>query len=137
MSDTPSDKKSEKKERVIHTRVPESLDEELRERAAKLGISVSNLVRNVLRNAFDLVEEVLVDTAGLARSARGDDPEQAPQPAPAPQPLGRMKLILERNALCTSCNGLLPRGSEAAVAITTAGASAEMICLHCLEEVVK
>ena len=36
----------EKKERVIHTRVPESLEAELRRRAQDLGISVSNLVRN-------------------------------------------------------------------------------------------
>src|SRR6185436_2876845 len=34
----------ELKERVLHTRVPERLEAELRERAAALGISVSNLV---------------------------------------------------------------------------------------------
>ena len=34
----------EKKERVIHTRVPESLEAHLRERAQELGMSVSNVV---------------------------------------------------------------------------------------------
>ena len=38
----------EKKERVLHARISDSLDQELKERASSLGVSVSNLVRNVL-----------------------------------------------------------------------------------------
>jgi hypothetical protein len=61
----------ERKERVIHTRVPESLEAELRERAQHLGISVSNLVRNVLGHAFGLVGDVVADGHAIARAARG------------------------------------------------------------------
>ena len=60
-----------KKERVIHTRVPESLEAQLRERAQELGISVSNLVRNVLGHAFGLVGDVVADSHAIARAARG------------------------------------------------------------------
>ena len=66
----------EKKERVIHTRVPESLEAELRERAKDLGISVSNLVRNVLGHAFGLVGDVVALVAPPAAGrpqARGDE----------------------------------------------------------------
>src|SRR3954469_12905808 len=63
----------ELKERVIHTRVPESLEAELRERAEKLGISVSNLVRNVLGHAFGLVGDVVADSHAIAGAARGGD----------------------------------------------------------------
>ena len=45
----------EKKEKVIHTRISESLDEEVRKHAAGLGVSVSNLVRNILLDTFGLV----------------------------------------------------------------------------------
>ena len=61
---------SEKKKRVIHTRVPESLDKELKEKASTLGVSVSNLVRNVLLNAFGLVEGIVVDSARIAESTK-------------------------------------------------------------------
>src|SRR3954469_8846904 len=60
----------EKKERVIHTRVPESLEAELRQKAEDLGISVSNLVRNVLGHAFGLVGDVVADSHAIARAAR-------------------------------------------------------------------
>jgi hypothetical protein len=60
----------EKKERVIHTRVPESLEAELRQKAQDLGISVSNLVRNVLGHAFGLVGDVVADSQAIARAAR-------------------------------------------------------------------
>lgn len=63
---------SERKERVIHMRVEPSLDSELKERAGRLGVSVSNLVRNILQHAFGLAEDVIKDSAQVARSARGD-----------------------------------------------------------------
>ena len=50
-----ADGANSRKERVIHTRVPESLDDEIKRRATGLGLSVSNLVRNVLQHTFGLV----------------------------------------------------------------------------------
>jgi hypothetical protein len=67
----------EKKERVIHTRVPESLEAELRQKAQDLGISVSNLVRNVLGHAFGLVGDVVADSQAIARAARAVRTEEA------------------------------------------------------------
>ena len=75
----------EKKERVIHTRVPESLDAQLRQRAEDLGISVSNLVRNVLGHTFGLVGGVVADSHAVARAARairGAKTESAATTAP-------------------------------------------------------
>lgn len=73
-SPTEDSDEPEKKERVIHTRVPESLEAELRQKAQGLGISVSNLVRNVLGHAFGLVGDVVADSHAIARAARGDKP---------------------------------------------------------------
>src|SRR5437868_14975688 len=71
----------EAKDRVIHTRVPGSLEAQLRDRAEELGMSVSNLVRNVLGNAFGLVNNVVADGHAIARAARGEKKSAAPAPA--------------------------------------------------------
>src|SRR5262252_3519157 len=70
-SEPDEDDEPEKKERVIHTRVPESLEAQLRQKAENLGMSVSNLVRNVLGHAFGLVGDVVADSHAIARAATG------------------------------------------------------------------
>ena len=57
------------KDRVLQARIPEQLDDQLRNRADSLGLSVSTIVRNVLLNTFDLVEDVVTDSARI--SSRG------------------------------------------------------------------
>ena len=47
-----------RKERVLHTRISEQLSDEIREAAEELRVPVSNLVRNVLEEAFGAVERV-------------------------------------------------------------------------------
>lgn len=47
---------SSKKERVLHTRVPAVLEEELKRLATSLKMPVSNLVRAVLEDAVDAVD---------------------------------------------------------------------------------
>ena len=135
--DEPGDDDVEKKERVIHTRVPESLETQLREKAQDLGISVSNLVRNVLGHAFGLVGDVVADSHAIARAARGDKkPAPAPAaPAPVPTPsiddvLGWQPIVLGKNAVCAKCNAILPRGRDAAVGVGTQ----LVVCPPCLEE---
>lgn len=48
----------QRKERVLHTRISEQLAEDIRDMAEELRIPVSNLVRNVLEEAFAVVEQV-------------------------------------------------------------------------------
>src|SRR5438874_2862349 len=89
------DDEAELKERVIHTRVPESLEAELRHRAQDLGISVSNLVRNVLGHAFGLVGDVVADSHAIARAAKG---QRKSDDVVAWQPI-----TLAKNAVCARC----------------------------------
>ena len=121
----------EAKDRVIHTRVPGSLEAQLRERAEELGMSVSNLVRNVLGNAFGLVNNVVADGHAIARAARGEK-KSAPTPAPPAleDVLGWQPIVLGKNALCARCNDLLPKGKDAAVGVGTQ----LVICPACLKE---
>lgn len=134
----------DKKERVIHTRVSETLESELKERAGGLGISVSNLVRNVLQNTFGLVEAIVTDSHNVARSARGEAPvgrggepivpAAAPAAASPGVVIGWQQLVLAVNAVCVQCNDILPRGTDAALGISD-GAARPIMCLRCLEEV--
>jgi hypothetical protein len=132
----PIPEEPERKERVIHTRVPESLEAELRDRAQDLGISVSNLVRNVLGHAFGLVGDVAADAHAIARAARGD---RGPAGVPASEPaalddvIAWQPIVLAKNAVCARCNDLLPRGSDAAIAIADRGGR-PIVCVACLAE---
>ena len=131
----------EKKQKVIHTRVSETLDQELRDRAANLGVSVSNLVRNVLTSTFGLVETIVADSADVARAARGEAAIGSSVPAPAATPaakpaiVGWQPMVLNLNAVCGECNGLLPKGSSAAIGITDGHGPRPIICDACLKEI--
>jgi hypothetical protein len=59
----------ERKERVLHTRISEQLAEDIRAIADDLRVPVSNLVRNVLEEAFDAVERVSGDVTNLVEDA--------------------------------------------------------------------
>lgn len=142
--DRGNDKDREKNERVIHTRVPERLEAELKERAESLGVSVSNLVRNVLTNTFGLVEGIVADSARVAFSARGGlrhpdpaPPTRAADPSPAGSDdiVGWQEMILNKNAVCDRCNAILPRGGDAAIAIAFGNAPRAIVCPRCLEEI--
>ena len=129
-----------KKERVLHTRISEALDQELRSKAAELGMSVSKLVRNVLVNTVDLVETVVSDSAQVADRARivGEsfqprDPSMA-QPSHRPsEVLAWQRATLNLNALCESCNAILPKGTDACLALSAGGVTGVFRCLPCVD----
>lgn len=123
---------AERKERVIHTRVPERLETELRERAQDLGMSVSNLVRNVLGHAFGLVGDVVADSHAIARAARGRPTSAVAESEPASldDVIGWQPIVLGKNAVCARCNAILPKGQDGAVGVGTQ----LVICRSCLEE---
>jgi RNase P subunit RPR2 len=130
------DRKEERKERVIHTRISEALDEEIRKKATALGLSVSNLVRNTLLNTFGLMEDIMADSAELARAAgRKRRPREHEESSPAGTILGWQEMVLNRNAVCERCNVILPKGSQAAVAVRDGSGPRTIICPRCLEEV--
>jgi hypothetical protein len=136
---------NEKKEKVIHTRVPESLDDEIKRKATDLGLSVSNLVRNILQHTFGLVEDIVHDSAEVARSARGAKASftaggvhtKAPtQPSAAPPGtvVGWHLGLLNVNAVCDACNTILPKGSQAGIGIVDGPGPIPFRCQSCLKE---
>ncbi len=53
----PAAKRPANKERVIHTRVPAVLEEELKRFADNLRVPVSNLIRTILEDALAVAEQ--------------------------------------------------------------------------------
>jgi hypothetical protein len=130
---------NEKKERVIHTRVPESLDDEIKRKATDLGLSVSNLVRNILQHTFGLVEDIVHDSAEIARSARGAKAvfSGAPRTSSAQKPsqvVGWHTALLNVNAVCDTCNAVLAKGTSAGIGVLAGPGAIPFRCLRCLKE---
>ena len=123
---------SGKKQKVLHTRVSADLEKDLKSKAAHLGISVSNLVRNALLNTVDLVESVVVDTARVAGSAKNLANPDATSNQEAPPIIGWQEVTLNLNAICAQCNEILAKGSKGAIALPIASANPVARCLACL-----
>jgi predicted DNA-binding protein len=125
----------EKKERVLHTRVPAVLEQELKRLAKNLRVPVSNVVRAILEDAIDTVDVVGARAEGELRSvaerlhrergrlrtragreAEGDvaDAEITDEPvAPLEGVVGFQPLLLAREEKCTLCGRVLAAGDDA------------------------
>lgn len=62
-------------ERVLHTRISQELAQDLRRAADDLRVPVSNLVRNVLEEAFGAVERVSDEVGGFLEEVLSDSDE--------------------------------------------------------------
>ncbi len=151
----------ERKERVLHTRVSDALAEDIRRMAEDLRVPASNLVRNVLEEAFSMVEAVsenvgdlIEDVVGEAdrarermrqrhrhrrpRSFRGKDPLQreaatAPERGEFPDVIGWQSLILNRPQRCADCDEPMERGQQAYFGLTATGAASTALCGDCMD----
>ncbi len=121
--------------------------------ADDLRVPVSNLVRNVLEEAFSVVESVtenvgdllddVIEEASQARERRRDqtgerasrnDPEPVER-TEYPNVLAWQQLILNRDQRCGDCNDELERGSRAFVGMLESGGFGSVwLCRDCMEE---
>jgi len=79
-----------RKARVLHTRISDSLAEDIRRIAEDLRVPTSNLVRNVLEEVFDVVESVSDDVGGLFEEVL-DEAEAARQRIATARSRGRRR----------------------------------------------
>jgi hypothetical protein len=126
---------SDRKDRLIQARVPETLETTLKREARRRRTTVSQIVRNILEDTFALVDGVVAnvdqivsdsvelaqqvgrDARRLGAAARGSRPRCRD---PLPDAEARLsgveawnEAILNRAAPCARCGAELPRGSRA------------------------
>jgi hypothetical protein len=138
----PSAETAELKERVLHTRVPDSLERRIKHKARNLGLSVSTVVRHVLMNTFGLVEDIVTDSTNLALSIAGEDSAAAPNrrrrrtdegASESPGPiLAWHEAVLNLNGVCERCNVILTKGARAAIGVRETVGPRALLCLACL-----
>jgi len=126
---------SERKDRLIQTRVPEKLEATLKQEAHKRRTTVSQMIRNILEDTFDLVDGVVAsvdaivnDSVELAQQVGRDvrrmseSKGRANAPCQAPLPDADQRLagvhawqtvVLNRPVACARCGAELPRGLQA------------------------
>jgi hypothetical protein len=115
----------ERKDRLIQTRVADDLDHTLREEAKKRRLSVSQLIRNVLEDTFELVGDVVNETAKLAQTVRRDaarirDSAQGLARANAFDKVESWHLvILSGDTRCSRCKADLSAGEPASMGVST------------------
>src|SRR5262249_49965529 len=84
---------AEKKERVLHARIPAALEEQIKRLADSLRVPVSNLVRNMLEDAIDVTRRMAGESlAGV---------------------YGWQELVLNVETPCALCHRELQAGEEA------------------------
>ena len=125
----------QRKERVLHTRVPESLDRHIKRRAKSLGMSVSTVVRNVLLTTFGLVEDIVNDSTDIALAITGAEAsprERGHARADRAEVLGWQEAVLNLNAICAECNAILQKGTRAAIGVRDRPGPRAILCRSCL-----
>ncbi len=148
--------KGERKDRVIQTRVPQDLEDSLRDAAERERVTVSHLIRNVLEDSFRLVDGIVADSSQLvdnvARDARRlasaakGQPRTPPTFVPADQggTVARalleavdawQEVIVNKTAQCTRCGANLARGHKALRGLTSEPAAPVVwLCTECLDK---
>jgi hypothetical protein len=130
----------ELKGRVLHTRIPESLEDAIKERAKRMRIPVSNLVRNVLEQTFQLVEDVVGDGLEIADVARrgAERLRDVASRPPRAAIYGWQELLLNRDERCNECGTELDRGGKAWRGLSESPmAKPVFLCAGCVEKIRK
>jgi hypothetical protein len=118
----------ERKDRLIQTRVPEKLETTLKEEARRRRTTVSQIIRNLLEDTFELVDgvvsnvdQIVSDSVELAQQVRRAS-RRALGPCRDPLPDADERLshvqawnevVLNQSLPCARCGAELPRGSRA------------------------
>jgi len=140
----------DRKERVLHTRVPAVLEDELKNLANALRVPVSNVVRTILEDAIATAEvmgrraegelRTVADRIARRRKHRGkssDDAADAPETKPPQAPLagvvGYQPLMLAQATDCAVCGKTLEQGAKAFLGVrSVAGETSPIVGSECL-----
>ena len=109
-----------RKERVLHTRIPAALEDELKRVAGTLRIPLSNLVRSIIEEALS--------KGGSRREGAGVDAS----PGPLDRFVAFQQVTMARQSACGQCRRELPPGASAHLGIAEGATSSPVfVCAEC------
>lgn len=114
-----ANERAEKKERVLHTRVPAVLEAELKRFAQSLRVPVSNLVRTILEDAVNVADAAGQNVESRLKAAAHQVHEERERlkKRVAPDPLrdvfAYQTVTLAQAATCAKCQTQLAPGDRA------------------------
>lgn len=133
--------RDDKKERVLHTRVPAVLEAELKRFAQNLRVPVSNLVRTILEDALevadaagDRVEERLRKAATQLQAER-ERLRKKIKPDPLADVYAFQEVTLAQPAACAKCDAPLDAGDRAHLGLVDPNVDGDariFVCDACL-----
>jgi hypothetical protein len=119
----------DRKDQLVQTRVPGELSQTLRDAAKKNRVTVSQLIRNVLEDTFDLVDTVVADAVSLGHGVKRDalriaETAKRGGKRPATAPAGNLsgvdawqEVLLNKDVQCARCGLIVAKGSRAAFGV--------------------
>ncbi len=147
-----------RKDRLIQTRVARDLESSLKREAHRRGLSVSHLIRSILEDALDLVEDTLENVDQIvshsralaqevSRGARrvaeraraewggGDEEPTANDPASRLDDVYAWnEVVLNRPVACTRCGREIDRGERAYTGLSdTSSQLRAWLCRPCMD----
>ena len=118
----------EPKERWLHTRISEGLEDALKREAQRRRQPVSLFVRNVLEGALDLVEEIVETSIAASRGRRRSNGRASD----LDDVYGWQELVLNRGAACARCEARLAAGAGAWRGLRERQAPPVFLCAPCV-----
>ena len=136
------DARGDKKERVLHTRVPAVLETELKRFAQNLRIPVSNLVRTILEDAMQMADaagenvETRLKTAALHLEHERARLKLKVTRDPLRDVVAFQRVTVAQPTGCSKCAKPMDRGELAYIGVTDQplrpGAARIFVCDGCL-----
>ena len=130
---------SPRKERVLHTRVPAVLDQELKRFARNLRVPVSNVVRAILEDALKMadrasgqVEDRLRAAVSVVSTEREQLREKIRELDPLEDVLGFQPLVLAQPTQCSACRTPMRRGESGWLGLTVEPGRRVIVCGSCV-----
>lgn len=130
-----------RKERVLHTRIPAVLEQELKRFADNLRVPVSNLVRTILEDALTVADRasgrVEAELHAVARAAT--DKREMLRTRLRPRSIldevfGFQPIVLAQDTLCTGCGVPLDSGTDAWLGIRETPGPRVIACSVCVPQ---
>ncbi len=134
------EERPEKKERVLHTRVPAVLERELKRFADNLRVPVSNLVRTILEDAVEVADaagtglESRLKQAAVAIEHERERLKKKVAHDPLAAIFAFQDVTLAQAAECAQCKEPLARGARAHLGLQDRGEQSPpvIVCSGCL-----